>query len=560
MSESASLAKTIVFNYELAKVMQSNKVVNIMYTSMTILALIMCCYFKLATGDNLEMSNCPLWHVRKVDKCVCGDVLYGNIECDGTDSIIVAFGGCMTWDNISQRAVFHRCPLSHKITCPNYRYFGSIEIPTNFIGAILNDITCKIYNRQGTHCEHCRNGYGPAPFSDGFTCADCSEQRHLWILNLFFQLSMVTVMYLFVVLFQIKGTSSPLNVIITYSQLCVCPISLSVGVRVRMSCFLGPTLSTVVMTIIGVTTLDFFRFILPPMCVSTFLKSIDIILFDYIIALYPIVLTFIIYICIELHDRNYRIAVYLSIPLKRIFKLFNRNWNPKTTILNTCMTFILLAYSKFLFTSTNLLFGVKAYYSDGNIIPNSTVLLYDPTVKFFHSQHIPYAVFALFIIIVFVLLPPLLLLLYPTRLFKKCLNCCRFQRWDILQVVADIFQGWYKDGTEGTRDFRAVSALYFLLRIMLSSVFILLMFVSYNPYGWYTFGLFHIFLGVFFFVAKPYKKNWMNYIDGLLILWIGVLVYVNINLSKSSLIVGILFGPLLCIVSFLLKYIPKRVV
>ena len=540
-------------NLKLVNVMWSKKIMSIVCIVST-LPFIMSNDFKLAAGDNLQMRNCPLWHIRKVDKCECGAILYGVVLCDETASITVSIGHCITWDNESHRAVLQRCPLSHKVICPKYRIFAPTKIPTNVSGAELNDITCEIYNRQGTRCEHCKNGYGPAPFSDGFTCADCSKHRHLWIVNLLFQLSMVTVMYLIVVLFQIKGTSSPLNVIITYSQLCVCPISVSAGVRVRLSCFLGPILSTAVLTIIGLTNLDFFRFVVPPMCISTSLKSIDILLFDYIIAFYPIVLTLILYICITLHDRNYRIAVYITIPVKRFFRMFKENWNPKTTILNTCITFILLAYSKFLFTSINLLFGVKTYYSDRNIVPNSTVLLYDPRINFFHSQHIPYAVFALFIIVVFVLLPPLLLLLYPTRLFKKCLNCCGLRRWDILQVVVDIFQGWYKDGTEGTRDFRAVSALYLLLRIVFCSLFILLIFYSCKPYGWYVVGISHIFLGVFFLVAKPYKKNWMNYIDGILILWIGVLVYVNTDPSKSNLIVGILFGPILFIILFVMKF------
>ena len=506
-------------------------------------------YLKLAASNNLQDSECPLWHVKRMNTCKCA---LQFVFCHGTDSLTVRLGHCLTWDDVTEKAVLQRCPLSHKMSCPKYGNFAAIKIPTNISGAVLNNITCKIYNRQGTLCEYCRSGYGPAAFSDGFTCADCSEHRHLWILNLLFQLSMVTVMYLFVVLFQIKGTSSPLNVIITYSQLCICPISVSTGMRVRMSCFLGPTFSTVAMTIIGVTNLDFFRFVLPPMCISKSLKSIDIHLLDYIIAFYPILLTFIIYLCVELHDRNFGIVVFLTIPVKRMFALFKRYWNPKTTILNTCITFILLAYSKFLFTSINLLFSVRSSDSDGNVVPNSTVLLYDPTIKFFHSQHIPYAIFAFFIIVVFVLLPPLLLLLYPTRLFNKCLNCCGFRRWNILQVVVDIFQGWYKDGTEGTQDFRAVSALYFLLRIVLSCLYIVLIFFSHNPYGWYVIGLFHIFLGVFFLVAKPYKKNWMNYIDGLLILWTGVLVYVSILAKKAQFIFGILFGPIFLVIICLL--------
>ena len=290
------------------------------------------------------------------------------------------------------------------------------------------------------------------------------------------------------------------------------------------------------------------------MCISKSLKSVDILLFDSITAVYSVVLTFLLYSCKALYDRNYGIVVHLTIPVRRLYRMFNRNWNPKTT----CMTFILLSYSKFLFTSINLLFGVKTYSSDGKVVPNSTVLLYDPSIKFFHSQHIPYALFGMFILLVFVVVPPFVLLLYPTRLFKKCLNCCGFRRWDILQAVVDIFQGWYKDGTEGTRDFRAVSALYFLLRIVFSCLSnIRLLFYSDYPYGWYIVGLSHIFLGVFFLVSKPYRKNWMNYIDGLLILWIGVLIYVNINVNKLNFFLGFLFGPVLFIVLFLFKFLQQ---
>ena len=63
------------------------------------------------------------------------------------------------------------------------------------------------YNRKGFHCSQCIDGYGPAAFSDSITCADCSKYGHLWILNLLFQLTMVTVMYIIVILFQIKGTN-----------------------------------------------------------------------------------------------------------------------------------------------------------------------------------------------------------------------------------------------------------------------------------------------------------------------------------------------------------------
>jgi pyridoxal biosynthesis lyase PdxS len=59
--------------------------------------------------------------------------------------------------------------------------------------------------------------------------ADCSKQKYRWIQYLIFQLSMVTIMYLAVVLFEINGAASPFNVIITYIQLSVNGIMVGSG-------------------------------------------------------------------------------------------------------------------------------------------------------------------------------------------------------------------------------------------------------------------------------------------------------------------------------------------
>ena len=221
---------------------------------------------------------------------------------------------------------------------------------------------------------------------------------------------------------------------------------------------------------------------------------------------------------IELHDRNYRIIFYLAIPVKSFFRLFHRNWNPKSTILNTFGTFILLVYSKLIFLSINLLFAVYTYDSSGEVVLNSTVLLFDTNVKFFHSQHIPYAVLALSVIIIFVPPPPLLLLFFPTRLFRKLLRCCGFKRWDILNFIMDIFQGWYKDGTEGTRDYRSVSALYLLIRILSGGIFAAVLMNYGSITNWQIIGISHVFLGIFFLTLQPFKRGWMNHVDGMSLL------------------------------------------
>ncbi len=116
------------------------------------------------------------------------------------------------------------------------------------------------------------------------------------------------------------------------------------------------------------------------------------------------------------------------------------------------------------------IYAIYTYDSSGNEIFNSTVLLFDTNVSFFHAEHIFHAALALSVIFIFVLPPPLLLLFYPTRFFRNLPSCCGFKRWDVLNFTMDIFQGWYKDGTDTTQDYRSVSALYILLRLLIGSV------------------------------------------------------------------------------------------
>ena len=120
----------------------------------------------------------------------------------------------------------------------------------------LNDGIDSVYERHifryGAQCQHCMDGYGQAAFSDGATCADCSRHKYLWLLNLAFQLMAVTLMYLVVILFQINGTCSPFNIIITNCQLGLNAIMIGSGFHDRLICITNKTFTKIVLTLIGV--------------------------------------------------------------------------------------------------------------------------------------------------------------------------------------------------------------------------------------------------------------------------------------------------------------------
>ena len=113
-----------------------------------------------------------------------------------------------------------------------------------------------------------------------------------------------------------------------------------------------------------------------------------------------------------------------------------------------------------------------------------------------------------------------------------------FRRWDILHLVMDIFQGWFKDKTENQVDYRSFSALYLLLRILFALVSITIELNIFTWYYWSFIGMFHILLGALFLMIKPYKKKWMNHADGLILFTLGALMITKDSSEKFTFILG----------------------
>ena len=149
--------------------------------------------------------------------------------------------------------------------------------------------------------------------------------------------------------------------------------------------YIGKKVTLFLITILGVSNLDFFHLIIPPLCISSSLKAINTLFFDYITALSPIIMTILVYALIE---RNCRVVDIASVPLRKVYHCFQGRWDPKQSLLSTFATFLLLSYSKLLFVSCNFLMTVQSYNSTDGPLPNSSVLLYDPNIHYFTSEHI----------------------------------------------------------------------------------------------------------------------------------------------------------------------------
>jgi len=142
-------------------------------------------------------------------------------------------------------------------------------------------------------------------------------------------------------------------------------------------------------------------------------------------------------------------------------------------------------------------------------------LYYNATIEYFGDKHLPYAVLALFVMFVFILFPLLLLLLYPMRFFQRCLGCCGV-RWHALHIFIDAFQGYYKDGTNGTRGCRYFATALIICRIVLLLIF------AFSPTALFYGVAALVFMGLVMAIVimQPYKYQFSRYntVDSVLIL------------------------------------------
>ena len=184
-------------------------------------------------------------------------------------------------------------------------------------------------------------------------------------------------------------------------------------------------------------------------------------------GVYPLLLILITYVLIKLYDRHFTPLVTVWRPFATFVGLFRRNWDIKTSLVDAFITFLYLCSVKFMSVSFDLLapVHVKQLDSAGNVT-ESWHLYYDATIPYFGKEHIPYAVLALSVLTLFVILPTLVLLLYPFACFQKVLNTLPI-RQHVLHTFMDSFLGCYKDGTQpDTRDCRWFASFLFSSRFL----------------------------------------------------------------------------------------------
>ena len=465
----------------------------------------------ISTTTCTSVQSCPTWFTcnPQNNNCECGIKSEdGAIVCDN-DKLIsaVRICYCVTYDVHTNSTFvgpcFYNCKFHSKSTERNRNvvYQKLPRKPT----MLLNDSACTYFHRTGLLCGECEEGYSPLVLSYNLSCVECKDGHKNWWKFIIAGFLPLTVFYFFVVFFSINVTSSRLHGVVWFSQI----ISSSIFVRIV---FVGLShekswwqlkVVRAFCVFYSLWNLDLFHSVYPDICLN--ISTLQALALEYLFAFYPYILILISYIIIVMYDRNYKLVVVAWRPFKKVLDTFRISWDIRTSVIDSFATFFLLSYIKILSVSSDILTPTEIYELGKN--ESMLRLYYSPVVVYFGEDHRPYAILALVIIAVFVIMPTTIIILYPHRFFQKLLSLLPFN-WHFLHAYVDSFQGCYKDGTKpGTYDCRWFIALMLLHRILLFILYGLTLTVMYYIYATITIVL----LLIAIVNIEPFKTVAINY-------------------------------------------------
>ena len=405
-----------------------------------------------------QSSECPNWYHRPQGShhCQCGPTLKGGIMCSD-DGVYVRVDYIMTWDTATNQTI---AALS------NYGGYVNYSAIINRVYTLmpsdsrdLNETVCAPNNRQGFLCEDCVPGFGPTAYSP--KCMDCKKLSTVSASAIFLTLKLfpITIMFILLMIFRVNITKGPLFGYVFYCQAHVLAMTRmivfhklfllkvhSYGWVLQISLFLSSFWVT-----------D-FSLLGDNYCISESLNKMDVLLLNFVSVLYQLLLVTLTFTLIELHAGNCRPFVIMWKPFGRCFSKIRRNWSATDSIVHAYATLLLLSFVTLNNNFYQILQSTNVYNSTGKVYTN--VLLNMPSINVYSSKYIYYLVIVVMLMFLLSVCPTALLFIYSIKMLRKNVsNCCSLRIQIVLNIFVDTFQGTFKDGLNGTREYRIFPAI-----------------------------------------------------------------------------------------------------
>ena len=197
-------------------------------------------------------------------------------------------------------------------------------------------------------------------------------------------------------------------------------------------------------------------------------------------------------------------------------------------------------------------FYIKSSYIRFITYTTKHVLYIDPSVVYFSHEHILYLIIALVPCVFLVLIPALLLLVYPTRIYRSFSRLISTRKQLAITTFAEALHNCFKDGLDGTRDYRSLAGLI-ILGLPIGSLMSYIMWVIANPAGFtrhHVEGYMFFALSLVVAYVRPCKSTLANlslsyhaFMFG--ILEFGILFWSDLSIGTEALELTFILIPLL---------------
>ena len=502
----------------------------------------------------IQMEHCPPGYVLIIDhkfdlnlsRCRCSvstDQQYHGVHRCNDESFTamiqhgfwIGYVGNETEDNLlcgycPDRYCFHKRERYRTHFLPNHA--SSVK---------LDRCVCED-TRTGVLCGKCRDGYSALYHSSSMICSKTSNCRVGWIKYLVSEIFPLTLMFIFILIFNISFVSGELNGFIFFAQVFdLFSITGNGFIWFPRNAF---TALITIRAIYRFLNFDFFSANKLAFCLWKGATSLDMIVFKFVTVTYALLL-----ILLTIWIMN-KCNVYQRLSCLRVSTV-------KHSVIHGLSAFLVMVYAQCTKVSFKVLDFTEIYGK--GYVHMYTVATYQGNLKYFGREHFPYTIPAILSLLFVVVSPVIILTLYPScfkvvSFFK--LEELRCMSWLIQRVphallkpFADSFQSCFKD------NMRFFAGLYFAYRVI---ILIGWFAPSQFTQSYLLLELILITILVIHALTQPYNNRKHNILDTLLFFNLALINGITLyNLHYSKYYNRHRFGiDILIHIQLVLAYIP----
>ena len=485
-----------------------------------VLLLIGSCSLVLGTDSFCNQT----WYTNKDGDCVCGVDLSGRLRCNdcSNQTVDITAGFCMTYDTTRQYVGENSSSLLIVGDClygalPNTTNRKFITLPTD--PTQVNSSQCAPYNRRGLFCGECLEGFGPSVYSFDLHCANCSHMSTTAAISLYvvMELLPITVFYVTVLIFRPVLLTGPQLGYVVSCQGIINTLQYSRYIYSSLFYNLPPPLAVlghISLLLSGIWNLEFFHFVTPPFCVSEKMRGIHVQMLGFSSALFPLLLVSITYAVVEFS------AWYKCVPR------FVTAYNLRHSIIHAFAMVTMLSIVSTMCQAYAILQTTSVIDIAGNV--KGVVLQLEPDIRMYSDDHIPYLIVSLSLVFILVVCPGLLISIYPTRLYGKLSSQCLSARKQLaIKIFVETVNCGFKDGLNGTRDYRMIPGIMILLALTFSILMSVLPHYGFDGTPPLTIGMILTLSAFLVSYIRPCKDLLTNVSLSLNLLLLGVLSFLT---------------------------------